>query len=69
MRSTYHNEDAAEDDHFEEGDVYVALGKDPVQKMQAELSKRVDEARSNGISEDGAESLTELLNDYQEVFE
>ena len=69
MGSTYHCDGAAEEENLEEGDMYVDLGEDPAAELQAEFSKRVDEARSNGISEQGGKRLSEFLNKYQAVFE
>ena len=66
---TYHCDGAAEEDHLERGDMYVDLGEDLAEELQTEISKRVDEAWSKGISEQGATRLSELLKKYQEFLE
>ena len=67
MGSRYHCDGAAEEDRLEQGDMYVDLGEGPAEEQQAELSNRVGEAWSDGITEQGAKCRSKLLNKYQEV--
>ena len=63
--STFHQDGGAEEDALEDSDVYVDLGDDPIEDLEAMLEQRVEEARAAGISEKGSKRLTTLLKKYQ----
>lgn len=64
----FHSAGGYENDGLEEDDVYIDLGEDPDEDIVAEIQKRVDEAKSNGLSPDGVKKLRTLLFDNKAVF-
>ncbi|PXF44743.1 hypothetical protein BWQ96_05502 [Gracilariopsis chorda] len=67
--STYHSTGGAEEDMLEESDVYVGLGEDPKEDLEAALDGKVEKARANGLSTSGASRLTRLFKKYKQVFD
>ena len=65
--SAFHSHGGYEDDQME-SDVYADLGDDPIEQLEAELAKNVEEARQNGMSEGGCTALAALLKEYQNIF-
>ena len=67
--ATYHQDgDAGDEDDLQDSDVYVDLGEDSVEDLRSTLRDRVDEARRNGMTEEGSRKLEGLLQKYEQVF-
>ena len=54
---------------LENTDVYVDLGEDIPEELDACLKRQVISSRTSGLSENGCAKLTELLQDYRSIFE
>ena len=67
--STFHSQGGFEDDYLEDSNVYIDLGDDPLDDLRAALALRVVEARAEGMSAEGCNELSELLKEYEQVFE
>jgi len=66
--STFHSQGATEEDKLEDSDIYIDLGDDPEEALDKALADRIQQARANGMSEDGCRKLSLLLEENRSVF-
>lgn len=64
----YHSRGGDEQDNLDNSGVYIDLGDDPPEALDAALDKAVERAQENGISDAGAAELRAMLNEYRAVF-
>ena len=67
--STFHSRGDEGSDFLEETDVYVDLGEDTPEELDAAIEKQVAGARAEGMSEEGCARLSKLLQVYRSIFE
>lgn len=65
---TFHSQGGGEEDSMDDSDVYVDLGEDPVEDLEAALASRVEDARRAGMTEGGLATLAALLKKHQHIF-
>ena len=65
--STFHNEGGTNEDHLENGNVYVDLGEDSPEERKEGLSDLLQDARSNGLCKSDAERLKGIRRKYQGI--
>ena len=58
---TYHSHGGEEADALDDSDVYIDLGDDPEEELDAALEKSVLDAEENGLSEQGVGKLRRIL--------
>lgn len=66
--SVFHNSGQAEDDEFDEEDMYDDLGDACHKDIETELARRVSEAVTNGLSENGENKLKDITENSNSVF-
>lgn len=67
--STFHSQAGAEQDNLDDSNVYVDIGDDPEEDLDAALAERVGQASRNGMSDKGTKKLAVLLHKHKQVFE
>lgn len=66
--SLFHSSGIIEDDGLEKDDMYVDLGDDQLHEVDEELARRVEEATQNGMSQEGAKRLKQILEKHRVIF-
>lgn len=57
-----------DDDGIDESDVYIDLGEDTEEELQAALNSLVQQAQENGLSSQGLSTLRQILLKHRKVF-
>lgn len=64
LDGVYHADGGIDDPDFDEEDGWIELGPEDPVKEKSVRSKKVDEARSHGISRKGLEEFRYILSEY-----
>lgn len=64
-----HSQDGAEEDDLDESGVYIDIGEDPQEDLDAALEQAVATAKQQGLSDDGAKELDRIIQKHKQIFD
>lgn len=69
LGSTFHSDAGTEDDKLADSNVYIDIGEDSEEDLDAALADRVVDASRNGLSKAGTEKLSAIIQRNRSVFD
>lgn len=65
--SSFHSSPSDEEPHIDD-DIYVDIGEDTAEELQAALRSRIDEAAGHGLTARGRTQLEQIISCHREIF-
>lgn len=69
MVGIFHSQGGEDDEGLNDDNMYTDIAEDPQDAVHDALEERIQEARANGMSREGAGKLRRLILDYEQVLE
>lgn len=67
--SMFHSHGGTEDDKLDNSDIYIDLGEDSPEDLEVALATRLEQARANGMSAEGAKKLADIIQQHKQIFD